>query len=323
MISRELIEKNLANCLDDTSFLGLPNRKKGKVRDTYDLGDRMLLITTDRQSAFDRILASIPYKGQVLNQVSSFWFDNTRDIVSNAVIEIPDPNVTVAKKCKVFPVEFVVRGYLTGSTDTSAWTLYSRGQRTICGNVLSDGMAKNQKFEQPILTPTTKSDQHDESISAAEIVGRGIIEEKTWKQLENIVLALFQRGTNIAYQNGLILVDTKYELGMDDKGTILLIDEIHTPDSSRYWLKESYKQRIANKQEPENIDKEFLRLWFKEHCDPYKDAVLPQAPRELVVELSHRYIQLYEMITGMDFEIDASMPMQQRVANNLRPYLTR
>jgi phosphoribosylaminoimidazole-succinocarboxamide synthase len=323
MISRELIEKNLANCLDDTSFLGLPNRKKGKVRDTYDLGDRMLLITTDRQSAFDRILASIPYKGQVLNQVSSFWFDNTRDIVSNAVIEIPDPNVTVAKKCKVFPVEFVVRGYLTGSTDTSAWTLYSRGQHTICGNVLSDGMAKNQKFEKPILTPTTKSDQHDESISVAEIVGRGIIEEKTWKQLENIVFELFQRGTNIADQNGLILVDTKYELGMDDKGTILLIDEIHTPDSSRYWLKDSYKQRIANKQEPENIDKEFLRLWFKEHCDPYKDAVLPQAPKELVVELSHRYIKLYEMITGMDFEIDASMPMQQRLANNLRPYLTK
>jgi phosphoribosylaminoimidazole-succinocarboxamide synthase len=323
MISRELIEKNLANCLDDTSFLGLPNRKKGKVRDTYDLGDRMLLITTDRQSAFDRILASIPYKGQVLNQVSSFWFDNTRDIVSNAVIEIPDPNVTVAKKCKVFPVEFVVRGYLTGSTDTSAWTLYSKGLRTICGNVLSDGMTKNQKFEKPILTPTTKSDQHDESISAADIVGRGIIEEKTWKQLENIVLALFQRGTNIADQNGLILVDTKYEFGMDDKGTILLIDEIHTPDSSRYWLKDSFKQRIANKQEPENIDKEFLRLWFKEHCDPYKDAVLPQAPRELVVELSHRYIQLYEMITGMDFEVDASMPMQQRLANNLGPYLTR
>ena len=137
------------------------------------------------------------------------------------------------------------------------------------------------------------------------------------------MLALFQRGTNIADQNGLILVDTKYEFGMDDKGTILLIDEIHTPDSSRYWLKDSFKQRIANKQEPENIDKEFLRLWFKEHCDPYKDAVLPQAPRELVVELSHRYIQLYEMITGMDFEVDASMPMQQRLANNLGPYLTR
>jgi phosphoribosylaminoimidazole-succinocarboxamide synthase len=323
MISKELIEKNLANCLDDTSFLNVPNRKKGKVRDTYDLGDRILLITTDRQSAFDRILAAIPFKGQALNQVSAFWFDNTKDIVANAVLDVPDPNVTVAKKCRVLPIEFVVRGYLTGSTDTSAWMQYSKGKRDICGNILPDGMTKNQRFDKPILTPTTKSDKHDESISAKEIVGRGIVDAKTWKKLEQIVFGLFSRGTDIAGQNGLILVDTKYELGKDDKGNILLIDEIHTPDSSRYWLADSYKQRIQDGQEPENIDKEFLRLWFKEHCNPYKDAVLPAAPKELVVELSHRYIRLYEMITGMDFEVDVSTPIKQRLTRNIMKYLSK
>jgi phosphoribosylaminoimidazole-succinocarboxamide synthase len=321
MIAKEFIEKNLDNCLDDTSFLNLPNRKKGKVRDAYDLGNKLVLITTDRQSAFDRILASIPFKGQVLNQVSSFWFDNTQDIVANAVLDIPDPNVTVARKCKVFPVEFVVRGYLTGSTDTSAWTLYSRGERNICGNALPNGMTKNRKFDKPILTPTTKSDEHDEPISAAGIVSRGLIDEDVWKKLEKIVFALFDRGTHVADQNGLILVDTKYELGMDEEGNILLIDEIHTPDSSRYWLKDSYLQRINDNREPENIDKEFLRLWFKEHCDPYKDAVLPAAPRDLVVELSLRYIRLFEMITGKDFEIDGSLPIRNRIAKNLGPYL--
>jgi phosphoribosylaminoimidazole-succinocarboxamide synthase len=321
MITKDLIEKNIDNCLSDTSFLDLPNRKKGKVRDTFDLGDKLLLITTDRQSAFDRILASIPFKGQVLNQVSSFWFDNTKDIVPNAVISIPDPNVTVAKKCKVFPVDLVVRGYLTGSTDTSAWTLYSKGSRNICGNLLPDGMQKNQKFDKPILTPTTKSDVHDESISAHDIVFRGIIEKGTWQKLERIVFSLFQRGTVIAEQNGLILVDTKYELGMDSNGNVLLIDEIHTPDSSRYWLKESYQQKIKNNEEPDNIDKEFLRLWFKDHCDPYKDEILPPAPKELVVELSSRYIKLYEMITGMEFEVDTSLPIEERLKKNLSKYI--
>jgi phosphoribosylaminoimidazole-succinocarboxamide synthase len=320
MLSKEIIEQNLDNCLDDTSFLNLPNRKKGKVRDTYDLGDKLLLITTDRQSAFDRILASIPFKGQVLNQVSAFWFDNTRDIVDNAVLDIPDPNVTVAKKCAVFPVEFVMRSYLTGSTDTSAWTLYKNGSRDICGNILPDGMTKNQKFDKTILTPTTKSEEHDESISAKEIVERGIIDKSTWDKLEKIVFGLFDRGTQIAAKNGLILVDTKYELGLDDAGNILLIDEIHTPDSSRYWLKDSYEARIAEGKEPENIDKEFLRLWFKDHCDPYNDKVLPAAPKELVCELSGRYIKLYEMITGKKFTVDTSLPAKQRMEKNLAKY---
>jgi len=318
MFDRSRITAHLDNCLADTTFLNLPERKQGKVRDTYDLGDTMLLITTDRQSAFDRVLAAIPFKGQVLNQVSAFWFNETRDIVPNHVISIPDPNVTLARKCAVLPIEFVVRGFLTGSTDTSAWTLYKNGSRNICGNGLADGMVKNQKFDAPILTPTTKSDEHDESISAEEIVSRGIIDAATWKKCEEIVFALFKRGTEKAAANGLILVDTKYELGIDADGVITLIDEIHTPDSSRYWIAESYAQRFSEGKEPENIDKEFLRLWFRDHCDPYRDAELPKAPDDLIVELSSRYIRLYEMITGRDFSVDTTETVEERMTSNLR-----
>jgi phosphoribosylaminoimidazole-succinocarboxamide synthase len=298
----------------------LPGFRKNKVRDTYDLGDSLILITTDRQSAFDRVLASIPFKGQALNQISAFWFENTADIVANHVIKIPDPNVTIGKKCKVFPIEFVMRAYLTGSTDTSAWTQYEKGIRDICGNILPDGMKKNQKFREPILTPAAKS-EHDESISAAQIVDKGLIDKKTWEKLEKIVFALFKRGTEIAARNGLILVDTKYEFGTDDKGEIYLIDEIHTPDSSRYWIKETFESRIASGQEPENIDKEFLRLWFKEHCDPYKDKILPPAPDDLVIELSHRYIRLFEMITGKEFSVDGTQSVKDRLKKNLGAYM--
>jgi phosphoribosylaminoimidazole-succinocarboxamide synthase len=318
MFPREFIKQNLRNCLTDTSFLKLPGRKQGKVRDTYDLGNTLILVTTDRQSAFDRVLASIPFKGAVLNQVSGFWFEKTRHIVRNHVISIPDPNVTIAEKCTVFPIEFVVRGYLTGSTDTAAWTQYSKGVRTICGNALPDGMKKNQKFARPLLTPTTKAEAHDESISAEQIVERKIIDEATWKKLENIAFKLFEFGAKTAALHGLILVDTKYELGTDAKGDIVLLDEVHTPDSSRYWIRESYEKRFSEGREPENIDKEFLRLWFREHCDPYKDTTLPEAPEELVIELSARYIQLYEMITGEDFVIDSTQPAQERIMKNLR-----
>ncbi len=321
MITKDIISANLKNCLTNTDFLELPNPKKGKVRDSFDCGDSLILVTTDRQSAFDRILAAVPFKGQVLNQVSGFWFENTKDIVQNHVIDIPDPNVTVAKKCKVFPIEFVVRAYLTGSTDTSAWPKYAAGLRDICGNILPDGMVKNQKFEKPILTPTTKEDDHDHPISAAEIVKRGIIDKTTWKKLEDIAFRLFARGSEIAAEHGLILVDTKYELGRDNDGEITLIDEIHTPDSSRYWLAESYEDRFANQMEPENIDKEFLRLWFRNNCDPYNDPELPPAPDELVVELSFRYIRLYEMITGKNFEIDMGISIEKRLKKNLANYI--
>jgi phosphoribosylaminoimidazole-succinocarboxamide synthase len=321
MIFKEFIQKNLMNCLDDTSFLNVPGVRRDKVRDTYDLGNSLILITTDRLSAFDRVIANIPFKGQVLNQISAFWFEKTSDIIRNHVIKIPDPNVTLGKKCKVIPVEFVVRAYLTGSTDTSAWVQYSKGLRDIGGNILPDGMKKNQKFEKPILTPAKKSSIHDESISAAQIVEQGIIDKETWEYLQKIAFSLFARGTEIAEKNGLILVDTKYEFGIDDRGEILLIDEIHTPDSSRYWIKETYESRLAEGKEPESFDKEFLRLWFRDHCDPYKDKNLPTAPDELVIELSHRYIRLYEMITGKEFVIDNRFSVKERLKQNLESYL--
>jgi phosphoribosylaminoimidazole-succinocarboxamide synthase len=315
---RERIRKCIASNdrLLDTNFLGLPDVKKGKVRDSYDCGDNIMIITTDRQSAFDRVLAAIPFKGQVLNQVSASWFKETENIIPNHVVEILDPNVVLAKKCKVLQVEMVVRAYNTGSTDTSVWTIYSKGDREICGNVLPDGMVKNQPFVRPIITPTTKSEKHDGNITPAQAVSLGLVTQKQWDYLEQVAFGLFDRGTKIADKNGLILVDTKYEFGIDSAGKIILIDEVHTPDSSRYWIKESYKARMAAGQEPENIDKEFLRLWFKANCKPYEDAVLPEAPADLVEELSFRYIKLYEMITGKKFVFPVGR-VQKRMRRNL------
>lgn len=317
MLSDETIKKQMNHTLKRTDFEGLGKKYKGKVRDVYVSDDKIFLIATDRQSAFDRNLANIPFKGQVLTQVSKFWFDQTNDIVQNHIISVPDPNVVVCKKLKVFPVEFVVRGYLTGVTDTAAWTAYSKGEREFCGNTLPEGMKKNQAFETPIITPTTKSDEHDEKISAEEIVKQGLMSQEDWDYVSGKALELFQRGTEIASKNGLILVDTKYEFGHDEEGNIFLIDEIHTPDSSRYWLKDSYEERFSKDEEPEYIDKEFLRLWFKDHCDPYKDETLPDAPDELVIELSKRYIKLYEMITGNEFSAEAG-DVNCRIEKNLK-----
>jgi len=311
LISRETIRASLGNCLTDTSGLGLPGLRRGKVRDIYDLGDRLLIVTTDRQSAFDRIIASVPFKGQVLNQVSAFWFESTYDIVRSSVIEIPDPCATIAEKCSVLPVEFIVRGYLTGSTATSAWTLYREGVRDICGNRLPDGMVKNQRFARPILTPTTKSDIHDEPLTPAQIVDRGLMTRARWEEASEVAMRLYDRGVETAASNGLVLVDTKYEMGLDREGRLTLIDEVHTPDSSRYWLAGTLEERLAAGLEPENIDKEFLRLWFVEHCDPYGDAELPKAPDDLVVELSSRYISLYEMITGGEFAPAPGEPLER------------
>ena len=312
----ETIRSQLNNTLKETNFLFLGKKKKGKVRDVYTDESTMYLVATDRQSAFDRNLANIPFKGQVLTQTSLFWFENTKDIIQNHIISVPDPNVVVCKKLKVFPIEMVIRGYLTGVTSTAAWTAYEKGERLFCGNVLPEGMVKNQRFETPIITPTTKSEIHDEKISAEEIVRRGLMTQQQWDFLAEKSLQLFKRGTEIAAENGLILVDTKYEFGYDEDGKIYLIDEIHTPDSSRFWIKETYQERFSRGEEPDNIDKEFLRLWFKEHCDPYNDAVLPEAPEELVVELSKRYIQLYEMITGNNFEPEVG-DVSERIKSNL------
>ena len=315
------IKAELNNTLTETSLSGR-SKKTGKVRDQYDLGDQVALITTDRQSAFDRVLASIPFKGQVLNLTSAWWFSQTKHIIPNQVISVPDPNVTLAKKCEVFSIEFVVRGYITGSTSTSLWTVYNNGDREYCGNILSEGLKKNQKLEANMLTPTTKEEHHDRPIAPPEIVSEGWMSQEDWDYCSQKALALFAFGQQKAAEHGLILVDTKYEMGRDTDGTICLIDEIHTPDSSRYWIAETYDERISAGQEPQNIDKEFLRLWFVDNCDPYKDKTLPDAPDELVAELSSRYIYLYETITGKVFPFpDTGKPVQERINENLKDVL--
>lgn len=267
----------------------------------YTTTDSLVLISTDRQSAFDRNLASIPFKGQVLNLTSQWWFEQSKDLVPNHILAVPHPNACVGKKCTVFPVEFVMRGYITGSTDTSLWTNYKRGVRQYCGHALPDGLKKNQKLAANLLTPTTKDATHDELISADEILASGRMSKEDWDLCASYSQALFAFGQRVAAERGLILVDTKYEFGKTEDGQIIIVDEIHTPDSSRYWVAETYEARMAQGLEPENIDKEFLRLWFKDRCDPYKDATLPEAPADLVNELSRRYIMLYECITGLDF----------------------
>ena len=314
----ERIREELDNCLSETN-LSRGNKISGKARDRYDLGDRLVLITTDRQSAFDRVLAAIPFKGQVLNMTSAWWFEQTRHIVPNHVLSIPDPNVTVAKKCTVFPIEIVVRGYITGSTNTALWTVYESGQRRYCGNDLSEGMVKNQKLPTNILTPTTKEHDHDRPISPDEIVSENWMTADDWEQCSSIALELFAFGQAKAAERGLILVDTKYEMGRDEDGQITLVDEIHTSDSSRYWIADTYEQRMREGQEPDNVDREFLRLWFRENCDPYEDEVLPPAPDDLVVELSRRNIYLYEKITGRTFEFpEPGQPVEQRLEINLQ-----
>ena len=318
---KKRISLELNNCLTETSFLK-GNKRTGKVIDQYDVGDKIALITTDRQSAFDRVLASIPFKGQVLNQTSAWWFKKTEHIVANHLIEMPDPNVVIAKKCKVIPIEFVVRGYITGSTSTSLWTVYNSGDREYCGNKLPEGLIKNQKLDDNMLTPTTKEEHHDRPISPKDIIKEGWMTKEDWGFCSKIALDLFSFGQKVAAEHGMILVDTKYEMGVDESGNILLIDEIHTPDSSRYWIKNTYEQRIENGLEPENIDKEFLRLWFVDNCDPYNDDELPPAPNDLVVELSNRYIYLYETITGESFPMPVKGELiENRITNNLKEYI--
>ena len=315
---KERIKAEINNTLTSTN-LSTGIKKTGKVRDQYNLGNQMALVTTDRQSAFDRVLASIPFKGQVLNLTSAWWFDQTKEIIPNHIINIPDPNVTLAKKCKVFPIEFVVRGYITGSTNTSLWTVYNKGDREYCGNVLPEGLIKNQKLSTNMLTPTTKEEHHDRPITPAEIVNENWMTKEDWEYCSNKALELFSFGQKKALEHGLILVDTKYEMGRDKTGTIVLIDEIHTPDSSRYWIADTYEKQMDKNQEPENIDKEFLRLWFMDNCDPYNDRTLPPAPPELVTELSSRYIYLYETITGGLFPFpDKNKSINKRIHDNLK-----
>jgi len=314
----------MTEVLKETNFDFLGKKREGKVRDIYEPSTgsgqgSLILISTDRHSSFDRLIAHVPHKGQVLNQVSAWWFEQTKDIVPNHVLAVPDPNVTVGKKCRMVPVEAVVRGYLTGVTDTAIWTRYSKGERNFGGVTLPEGMKKNQKLSRPIFDPTTKEEKHDRTLTPEEMIAEGFVTKELFEKVKQTALALFAKGQEIAAQRGLILVDTKYEFGTDEIGNLVLIDEIHTPDSSRYWQTEGYEEGLQKGGEPKSFDKEFLRLWFKENCDPYKDEVLPEAPKELVEELSRRYIQTYEQITGGKFQ-PADVPIIPRIKRNLKQY---
>jgi len=309
--------------LRDATVPALPNHYRGKVRDNYDLPDgRRILVASDRLSAFDIILTALPFKGEVLTQTARFWFDATRDICANHVIEYPDPNVLVCRRLKIMPVEIVVRDYLAGTTSTSIWSMYKAGQRTMYGVTLPDGMRENQKLDASIITPTTKAmdGAHDAPLTPDEIVARGLLTAAQWQETTRLALALFARGREIAARHGLILVDTKYEFGFDEAGNIVLADEIHTPDSSRYWFAGSYPQRFESGQRPQSFDKDFVRTWVTARCDPYKDPI-PTIPDSVILDAARVYIQAYEMITGRSFTLPAkAAPVIERIRANLARY---
>ncbi|HKR06680.1 MAG TPA: phosphoribosylaminoimidazolesuccinocarboxamide synthase [Bacteroidia bacterium] len=300
-----------------------PNQTKvyhGKVRDVYYIGnDFLVMIVSDRVSAFDIVLPrAIPFKGQVLNQIASYFMEATKDIVPNWIVSVPDPNVTVGKLCDPFKVEMVIRGYLTGH----AWRQYKNGKRTLCGVAMPDGMKENDKFPEPILTPTTKATEgHDEDISREEIIKQGIVSENDYVQLENYTRALFKKGTEMAAEKNLILVDTKYEFGKAD-GKIYLIDEIHTPDSSRYFYKEGYEARQSNGEQQKQLSKEFLRQWLIENnFQGLEGQHVPEMTDEIVQMVSDRYIELYENITGKKFVKTESVNILNRIEKNILSFL--
>ena len=283
-------------CLKDTH---LPWPKyQGKVRDIYDQGEQLLLISTDRLSAFDRAIALIPHKGDVLNQLSAWWFKETEHIIANHMVDIPAPPAMRVKKCQPLAIEMVVRGYITGSTNTSLWTLYNRGQREFFGVTLPDGMQKNTRLERPMLTPTSKSTDHDEPLEPSDIEYIPHMTPELWQQMSAAALSLFEFASKRLWQQGLIMADTKYEFGLDQDGKLLLIDELHTPDSSRYWEVGDWENALKTTQEPKSFDKELIRLWYKSNSNPYEDAILPVAPEALVCDVSERYAVLYQKLTG-------------------------
>jgi phosphoribosylaminoimidazole-succinocarboxamide synthase len=312
-MDRQRIEQALSWTIDETRLPGLGTPARGKVRDIYRHGDHRILVTTDRVSAFDRVLGTIPYKGAVLNMISAFWFDLTTERVPNHLVEVPHPNVLVAVDCEPLPVEMVVRAYLTGVTSTSIWTHYEKGSRNFAGNPLPDGMMKNQPLASPILTPSTKAPQgdHDETISADEIVARGLLDEETTERLSRMSFDLFEMGARWARSRGLILVDTKYEFGRTPDGEIVLIDEVHTPDSSRYWMADSYEERMEAGEEPQGLDKEYLRRWLKETHGYAGEGPVPEIPDSVRVEAARRYVELYELITGRDFDPGEGSPPER------------
>lgn len=311
-----IIKKQLNHTIRETHFSKLGERYHGKVRDTYRRDDQLIIITTDRISAFDHILKqTIPFKGQVLNQLAAFFFEATGDIVPNHVLSVPDPNVTVARRCDPFPLEFVMRGYLAGHS----WREYKAGRRVLCGQSLPEGLRQNSPLPEPILTPSTKAEEgHDEDISRAEAIQRGIIDENTFDRLEKYAKQLFKRGTELAAKQGLILVDTKYEFGRDQKDNLLLIDEVHTPDSSRYFYADTYENLLKKDQPQRQLSKEFVREWLMENGFMGKEGQqLPDLPDAFRIEIARRYIELYESVTGLPFQPAASTDPIERIRSVL------
>jgi len=316
-IDDQLLLELCRHTIDDTDFQGLGRKQPGKVRDSY-IGDgQRTIVVTDRVSSFDVVVGTIPLKGQILNQMAAFWFHKLSDIAPNHLIDVPDPSVSVVKECRTLPVEFVYRGYLTGSTSTSIWTAYDRGERDYCGHTLPDGMKRHERLPEALLTPSTKAElgAHDENTSRAGIIENGILSEELFDQAAAMCGALFEAGTHFAKERGLILVDTKYELGLTADDELVVIDEIHTPDSSRYWYLDRYDASMSAGEDPKAISKEYVRLWLGEQG--YKgDGPPPELPDDVRVEAAKRYIEAYEQVSGLAFEADTEEPVA-RISRNL------
>lgn len=317
MIDEKTVIKQIPYAISKIDLPTLGKKHQGKVRDSYQIDNKRIIITTDRQSAFDRVLGFIPFKGQVLTALSAFWFENTKNIIANHFISVIDPNAMIVKNAKVIPIEMVVRGYITGVTDTSIWSSYEKGERVIYGIKFPEGLKKNQKLPKSVITPTTKAEKgHDERLTEKEILQRRIVAPRIWQQMKKAALALFARGQKIADKAGMILVDTKYEFGLDKNGKLILIDEIHTPDSSRYWVKKTYKERFNSELEPESYDKEPMRIWFKEQG--YKgEGTPPKMPSKFIAKISALYMSIYEKITGKKFVAETTVDVEKRIMKNL------
>ena len=318
-MDRDLIKQQLEHALEETNFDDQGELYKGKVRDNYINEDTITMVTTDRISAFDRVLGTVPFKGQALVELADWWFGETADIVANHIIKRPHPNVWKVKRCEPIQVEMVVRGYLTGVTSTSAWTAYQNGDRNFCGNELPDGMRKNEAFPEPIITPSTKAAQgeHDESVAPSELYKRGVVDPGLYKELARISMKLYERGVARAAEHGMIFVDTKYEFGISN-GKIMLMDEVNTPDSSRYWIKDDYESRFEKGEEPRKLDKEYVRTWLSEQGFT-GEGTPPKLTDDIRVEASARYMEVVEKFTGEPMQLDVG-PVDESIYSILNPF---
>lgn len=316
MLTEDIIKSQLNNTLEKIDFQGLGNHYEGKVRDNFIDIDKNLrtIVSSDRLSAFDRVITSIPFKGQLLNQMSTFWFEKTKNFAPNHIIDIPDPNVVRVYECKTLPVEIIIRAYITGS----AWRAYQKGE-SVSGITFPEGLKNYQKLPEPVLTPTTKADvgEHDLPISREEIIKSGLVDKETYIKAEKMAMELFDFATNHCANNNLILVDCKFEFGINPQGELVVIDEIFTPDASRFWIKDTYEDKFNNGEAPDILDKEFFRQWLIKECNYMGDGPIPDIPDEIKVEFVKRYVQSYEMITGEEFKPVVEGHVKERIQKNL------